>query len=753
MEKWLVVTEKPSVAKDIARILNIPLKNCGGYYEGNRYLVSWAVGHLVALASPDQQDPVWDGKWSLENLPIIMDRAKFIINDKTKDQFQVIKNLIHRTDVAGIINAGDSGREGEAIQRLIYMKAGNNKPIKRLWVDDLTDETIKKGFSTLVDGNSYVQVAGGKRYYLNNLFEAALCRMYEDYETGMTFTREFSVLSGCLLRIGRVKSPTVNMVVERDREIEHFKPKDFFQVEDVFKNNSSQEYLGTLIDPTSKEIVRFQDREDAEKVKRETIDQAGEIIFSQTKRRYSERPKLYNITTLQADAAKYYGIMPDKALSVLQALYEKKITSYPRTDSSYLTENMKGELINRLSDIAKRKQYHEIATPISLHPVIDKNIIDNSKVTDHYALIITGNYRSCEIDSLSKEEQVILHMIVTRMIAACANRFSYDESVILTKVCNTSYFFKSSGKIVTDYGYKDVESKLLPSKQAGKDVILPEVKKGELVNVSSSNVISKKTSPPKRFKMDTLLAAMEHAGRQVQDKGMKEILNEVAGIGRPATRAGIITEIFSCGYFKFSGKGKNPDIVSTEKARLMTDVLPEDLKSPLLTAKWEQHFDRIAQGEENAAEFLQQSRQSIRDLCEASKSLSIKDMFEEIRIAEYQQKHGGGKEVVGKCPLCQGLILENQKGFYCNHSYGEHKSCDFPTVWKDNKFFSVRGKKVTASVMKNLLTKGKVSLKGFKKKDGSGTYSATVTVKWHVPYKKPDGTEIFVNQFELEKRK
>ncbi|EAG9406786.1 DNA topoisomerase III [Listeria monocytogenes] len=660
----LVIAEKPSVAQSIAKVLGAASRK-DGYTEGNGYIISWCVGHLVELATADSYNEKY-AKWRYEDLPILPAHWQYNVSSITKKQFDVLKKLMADNQVETVICATDAGREGELIFRLVYDKAKCKKTIKRLWISSLEDSAIQNGFKNLKDGKEY-----------ENLYQAALCRAKADWIVGINATRLFSVLYGQTLNIGRVMSPTLAMICERDANISVFQPEPFYTVH-LTCNGFSM--IGE----------KLKDKAQATKLLKACDGQSVTVESVEQKEKTEKPPKLYDLTTLQREANKLLGFTAEQTLQYAQSLYEKKYITYPRTDSRFLTEDMNGSipvLATAMADFFMPKEKMAINTA---------QVIDNFKVTDHHAIIPTMNIKGLDVQSLPHGERETLLLLAIRLLVAIGDAHCFSETVITAK-CGDSVF-TAKGKTVTQEGFKAVQ-KLYKGEQPKeeKDQALPSIVQGD-VFTTKAEIKEGKTSPPKPFTDDTLLSSMENANRAETDAERK-------GIGTPATRAGILEKLIKTGLAERKGDKKVKYFTATHKGTALIKVLPEQVQSPLMTAEWEEKLKLVERGELSADAFLSE----IVDMTSA-----LVKTYEMIKGAD--TLFPSNRESVGKCPRCGGAVSENKKGFCCSD-----KSCGF-AIWKENRFFTAKKKTVTKAIITELLKSGKAPLKGCYSEKTGKTY-------------------------------
>ena len=656
MGKTLVIAEKPSVARDIAKTLGVSGKN-EGYLTGENYVVSWAIGHLVTLAEPEAYDVKYK-KWNFETLPILPDSMKLEAIKKTRSQLKVLHKLMHSREIDEIICATDSGREGELIFRYIYEITQCRKPFRRLWISSMTETAIREGFAHLQDGSHY-----------DLLYHSARCRAEADWLVGMNASRAYTIRYGALLSIGRVQTPTLALIVEKQKEIDAFVPQDYFEVQADF-----EQYTGFWID--EKENTRLDLREKAEQIAARVKGQRGIVsqIVKEEKRQLP--PRLYDLTELQRECNRKFGFSAKKTLDIAQSLYEKrKMITYPRTDSRYLSDDMAGKIkqtLGRLKDVPAFSSYAAEVLAKEKLP-LSKRIIDNSKVTDHHAIIPTDT--RLRTDHLTPEENKVFSLVAARFLAVFYPAYVYESTKVYTKVGLDT--FLSKGKTVLQEGWQAVEKALLPETRKNKtekeeEQQLPPLTEQQPVVAKRTKVLDKKTKAPPPYTESTLLSAMENAGRFVEDEELKEQMKD-SGLGTPATRAAIIERLLSVGYIMRKGK----TLVPTEKGQKLIAVVPEELRSPQTTGKWEKGLSSIAKGKMTEERFLESIRRYVRFLVDDAAQHKKDVVFEAERPRGKRSRAQG----LGKCPLCgKGKILENSRSYYCT----EWKNgCKF-SLWKDS---------------------------------------------------------------------
>ena len=637
-----------------------------GYIEGRDYIVSWGFGHLAELANADTYDEKY-AKWRYDDLPIVPANWKYKIPRDKYSQFETLKKLMNRADVSDVINACDAGREGELIFRNIYKMTGCKKPIYRLWISSMEDTAIEQGFRDLKDGKEY-----------DNLFAAARCREWADWLVGINATRLFSILYHRTLNVGRVVSPTLALLVQREAEIGAFKPEPFYTAELDFGSFTA----------TSE---KFKKKSDADAV----IPKAGEpvVVKSVTSKEKTEKaPALYDLTTLQRDANRQLGYTAQQTLDYVQSLYEKKLCTYPRTDSRYLTDDM-ADGVNAV--VACSVGICDEAAPPE---VLSRQICNSKKVSDHHAIIPTLVAGETDINTLPAGEREIIKLIAKQVLRAVCDSFRYRETVAVIS-CG-DHTFTAKGKIVENTGWK------IYNEKEQTDKVLPELADGDELKVANAEIKEGTTKPPSHFTEDSLLSAMEVAGaKDMPDDAERK------GLGTPATRAGIIEKLIATGFVERKKAKKTVSLVPAHTGVSLITVLPEQLQSPLLTAEWEHKLKMVEHGELDADAFMAEISRMVSDLV---KTYSV------IKGAEVL--FPSGRDVIGKCPRCGGDVTESKKGFFC-----ESNDCRFG-LWRDNKFLT--GKKITLTkkMVATLLKDGKIPVKGiFSEKTGK-SYDATLVM-------------------------
>lgn len=678
----LVIAEKPSVAQSLSAVIGANARK-DGYLEGNGWRVSWCVGHLAGLADADSYDPKY-AKWRYDDLPILPSDWKMSVGRDKKKQFDILKKLLCAPDVTEVVNACDAGREGELIFRNVYELAGCKKPMKRLWISSMEDSAIREGFENLRPGADY-----------DGLHQAALCRAKADWLVGINATRLFSVLYRRTLNIGRVMSPTLALIVQREAEIEAFQPEPFYTV--------ALELPGfTAVG------ARMKDKTAAKEL--QTACRGGSAVVKQAQRKEkSEKPPaLYDLTTLQRDANRLLGFTAQQTLDYLQNLYEKKLCTYPRTDSRYLTSDM-AEGLSVLVNLTANAMPFRKGIGITCNP---EAVINDKKVTDHHAVIPTRNLRDADLSALPVGEKAVLELVAARLLCAVAEPHLYEETAA-TLVC-AGQEFAAKGKTIQRPGWRKLDAayhaglKNAPEpEERPEEKTLPELSQGQSLPVSNASVKEGKTSPPKHFTEDTLLSAMENAGKEdMPDTAERK------GLGTPATRAGILEKLASTGFLERKKSKKTVQLMPSRDARSLITVLPEQLQSPLLTAEWEYRLGEIERGELSPEEFLSGIYAMLRELAAT---------YQVVKGTEYL--FSPPREAVGRCPRCGGEVTESQKGFFCQSG-----TCRF-AIWKDSKWWSAKKKQPTKAVVAALLKDGRARLTGCYSEKTGKTYDADVLLE------------------------
>lgn len=649
----LVVAEKPSVAQTIGKVLGATSRK-DGYWEGEGYLVSWCVGHLVGLADASVYDQRY-AKWRYDDLPIIPEEWLYEVPKDKMQQFKVLSALMKDKRVTELVCATDAGREGELIFRLVYQKAGCRKPFKRLWISSLEDSAIRDGFRHLRDSSEF-----------DRLYEAALSRSKADWIVGINGTRLFSTLYHKKLVVGRVQTPTLAMLVERDGKITTFRKEKYFNVR-IQKDGLKASLEKIKTEDEAKRIAEACDKKQAS------------VSSLKKERKTVNPPKLYDLTTLQREANRYFSFTAQQTLDLVQSLYEKKLLTYPRTDSQFITDDMEGTVRQVISILCRKLPLFD---GVAYTPDIDR-ISNNAKVTDHHAILPTVQVEKLDIAELPESEQKILRLVATRLICATGEKHIYDETT-LTISCEGS-LFTAKGKTVVQDGWKGIERQFkatLKNKEKEEpEAVLPEVTEGDIFQYVAASVSEHFTSPPKAFTEDTLLSAMETAGNEAFDDE-----TEKKGLGTPATRAGIIEKLVKGGFAERKGK----TLVPTKDGLNLVCVLPEQITSPAMTAEWENTLMQIERGNADADAFLSGIAAMTSELVKAYPFLSDAEA----------SRFDTARETVGKCPRCGSPVYVGKGNFYCSN-----RECSF-CLWEDNKFFSSKKKKLTKKIAKELLDKG-----------------------------------------------
>lgn len=620
MAKSLVLAEKPSVARDIARVLGAK-KNCGSYIEGDKYIITWALGHLVTLADPEAYGDKYK-KWDLETLPMLPEKMKLVVIKQSSKQYKAVASLVARNDVDKIIIATDAGREGELVARWILMKAHCKKPAMRLWISSQTDRAIKEGFANLKPSKNY-----------DNLYYSAQARAEADWLVGLNVTRALTCKHNAQLSAGRVQTPTLAMIVAREEEILKFKPSDYYYLQSVFKG-----FNATFKD--QKNNTRFSNKEFVENLSKTLSGKEAVVKKVERVSKKTNPPAAYDLTELQRDANKQFGYSAKQTLSIMQSLYERhKVLTYPRTDSRYVTDDIVATIPERLKSIA-HGQFQKPAMALFRKPINSKYIVNNAKVTDHHAIIPTE--QPADFSHFTFEERNIYELVVKRFIAVLSEPFEYDEVKVTVDIAGHSFYAK--GKITKSAGWKEIyglgNSDDEDEEAENRSQQLPELKEGNKLPVLNLKIVSGKTRPPARYTEATLLSAMENPSKQISDKSLKAIIETTSGLGTPATRADIIEKLFS----NFSIERVGKEIHPTAKGKQLINIVPADLKSAELTAKWEQQLQDISQGKADMKNFIVQMRKYATSL------VSLVISSDASYVHDNMTKE--------KCPLCNKYLLE-----------------------------------------------------------------------------------------------
>ena len=676
----LVIAEKPSVAMSLAAVLGATERK-DGYLEGSGYLVSWCVGHLLELAQPETYKEQY-AKWRYEDLPILPENWKYEVPKDKKTQLALLCRLMKDKRVDSVVCATDAGREGELIFRLVYEYAGCNKPMERLWISSMEDAAIREGFDHLRPGSDY-----------DKLYDAAVCRAGADWLIGINATRLFSVLYGVTLNVGRVMSPTLALLVQRESDIESFISKPFYVPEITCGGFTASS-------------EKMTERSEAEKIRMDCDHNSAFVRSVEKQVKTIQPPRLYDLTTLQRECNRIYGYTAQQTLDYVQSLYEKKLATYPRTDSQYLTKDMQA---TAASLILWMRDNMPFGKGCAGEPDIDR-VTDDSKVTDHHAIIPTVEIARTDLSELSSGERDVLTLLAVRLLCATtqANRF---EAVTAMLDCQR-YTFTAKGKTILQSGWKEVERihrmsirQSETEHRENEDAALPVLKEGQTFETVSASLREGKTSPPKHYTEDTLLSAMETAGAEDMPEDA-----ERKGLGTPATRAATLEKLVSAGFVQ----RKKKQLIPTEKGRNLIAVLPDNIKSPILTAEWESMLKQVEHGELSATSFMDQIADMSRTL--VKEHTAPEKCFADLFPSSRETAH----EAVGVCPRCGAPVYEGKKGFFCNN-----RECCF-ALWKDNRFFSSKKKSITKSVAAALLKEGRISMSGLYSEKTGKTYDAEV---------------------------
>ena len=663
MSYKLVIAEKPSVAQSIATVLGAKQRN-SGYLSGNGYMVSWCFGHLAELSDASAYNDDYS-KWNMKDLPIIPLNFRFTIAPDKREQFDVLRKLMRSEDTAEVINACDAGREGELIFRTAYCLAGCTKPIKRLWISSMEDSAIREGFQNLRPGRDY-----------DGLHQSSLCRARADWLVGINATRYFSLLYGRTLNIGRVMSPTLALLVQREAEIAAFVPEPFYTVQLDCGFTAATE--------------RMKDRSAADAVVIACENKAT-VQTVDRKEKSEKAPALYDLTTLQRDANRTLGYTAQQTLDYLQALYEKKLCTYPRTDSRYLTDDMEKSVPDY---VAAAAAVLNTDAPTAIHAA---QVCNSKKVSDHHAVIPTVSAGRADLDALPLGEREILKLAARGLLRAVSEAHRYAETTVTLDCGGQS--FTAKGKTVISPGWRAYDSE-----KKDKENALPELAEGQTVPVTTATVKEGQTTPPKHYTEDTILSSMETAGA----KDMPEDA-ERKGIGTPATRASILEKLVSSGFVERRKSKKITSLIPSDIGTALITVLPESLQSPLLTAEWEHRLKEIERGELAPEDFMEGITAMLRELIQTYKA-----------VPGTEALFPPDREIIGKCPRCGKNVTESKKGFFC-----EDRGCGF-ALWKNSKFFSAKKKQLTKSVAAALIKDGRVKLTGCWSEKTGKTYDATV---------------------------
>lgn len=698
MSKFLVIAEKPSVAQSYAKNLSA-YKWEDGYLEGESCIVSWCLGHLAEYAQPEEYDPKYE-KWQFDDLPILPEAWKLKVSKDKKKQFDVLKGLMNRSDVEYLVNGCDAGREGELIFQRVYDLVGCRKPVKRLWISSMEDAAIQKGFQRMKSEEEY-----------KNLCMAAVCRAQADWLIGMNGTRAYTTRYFKRLVVGRVQTPTLAMLAERQERIEHFQKEAFYKVAltdgklTVVSENIANEEAADLL---------------------AALCNGSTAVVTQMKKEDKKAfpPRLYDLTSLQREANRYFGYTAKRTLDMLQELYEEKLVTYPRTDSQFVTEDMKDsveELVGKMPVLLPFVGYGQLGHGI-------KRVINNAKVSDHHAILPTKEAVEKGIADLPADKKNLMMLICQQLVQATGEEYLYEQTDITVK-CQ-EHDFKARGKISVQMGFKEVEKafkqlcvKAEPVEGKEKETSIPAgYEEGMRLFPVKAEKTTHYTSPPKPFNEDTLLAAMETAGNKEFDSE-----TEKKGLGTPATRASIIEKLVSSGYAQRKGKQILPSIEGKE----LVKVMPEYLKSAVMTAEWENQLLMMEKGQITDTQFMGEITSLVRKILEVCREIP----------EEERRRFQTAREVIGKCPVCGCDVFEGKQNFYCSN-----RQCDF-ALWKENRFLGSMEKNLDKKMARELLDKACTHVKGLysKKKDMKFDADLLLTLE--------DGKPRFHLEFPKKKKK
>ena len=698
MSKFLVIAEKPSVAQSYAKNLSA-YKREDGYLEGESCIVSWCLGHLAEYAQPEEYDPKYE-KWQFDDLPILPEVWKLKVSKDKKKQFDVLKGLMNRSDVEYLVNGCDAGREGELIFQRVYNLAGCRKPVKRLWISSMEDAAIQKGFQTMKSEEEY-----------KNLCMAAVCRAQADWLIGMNGTRAYTTRYFKRLVVGRVQTPTLAMLAERQERIEHFQKEAFYKVAltdgklTVVSENIANEEAADLL---------------------AALCNGSTAVVTQMKKEDKKAfpPRLYDLTSLQREANRYFGYTAKRTLDMLQELYEEKLVTYPRTDSQFVTEDMKDsveELVGKMPVLLPFVDYGQLGHGI-------KRVINNTKVSDHHAILPTKEAVEKGIADLPADKKNLMMLICQQLVQATGEEYLYEQTDITVK-CQ-EHDFKARGKIPVQMGFKEVEKafkhlyvKAEPVEGKEKETSIPAgYEEGMRFFPVKADKTTHYTSPPKPFNEDTLLAAMETAGNKEFDSE-----TEKKGLGTPATRASIIEKLVSSGYAQRKGK----QILPSTEGKELVKVMPEYLKSAVMTAEWENQLLMMEKGQITDTQFMGEITSLVRKILEVCREIP----------EEERRRFQTAREVIGKCPVCGCDVFEGKQNFYCSN-----RQCDF-ALWKENRFLGSMEKNLDKKMARELLDKACTHVKGLysKKKDMKFDADLLLTLE--------DGKPRFHLEFPKKKKK
>lgn len=686
--KQLLISEKPSVGKDIARVLGA-FTSYNGYLENKDYVVTWAYGHLVRLADPDEYEPILK-YWRMEDLPIIPEQFMLKPNKEkhNRDQLQIINNLLKRIDIIEVINGCDSAREGQIIFDRLMVINRCNKPVKRLWLNETTDKAIKTAFNNLNPEAAY-----------DNLTKAAEARSEADWLIGINASRVFSLKSGAVLPIGRVETPTLNLIVKREAEITQFTSKPYWEMLVLLTTEGKIRFPGQWFKLEGEnKVTQFFIKSTAEKIQ-SSLPQGsqGKVVEVQQDMKSELQPQLFSLTELQKVANQLLGLTAAQTLEICQKLYEgnegnHKLLTYPRTDSKHLTESMAETIPQRLK--ALKGTELEQFIPSDPWVITDKRWVDDSKVSDHTAIIITET--TPEFSKLTKNESSIYMLVAKRVVAMYQKPMTYMQTIVTSDILGENFLTK--GKQIIDLGWKRIAS------TSAKEILLPKLNIGDDITLTSSQIIEKATQPPKRYTEATLLAGMEGVGRHIEDKAIKQALNAANGLGTPATRAAIIEKMVKSNCIERS----NQNLLPTTKGITLIGCVTEKIKNPEMTGEWEQKLALIEKGKLQKGSFMQEINDFTKQVVEETKASS-----------NVPQIENNKSNIIGKCPICKkGDIIEGKMAFGCS---GYKEGCKF-VIWK-----TISGKKITSANAKKLLEKGQTSvIKGFTSKNSGKSFDAAL---------------------------
>lgn len=698
MSKFLVIAEKPSVAQSYAKNLSA-YKREDGYLEGESCIVSWCLGHLAEYAQPEEYDPKYE-KWQFDDLPILPEVWKLKVSKDKKKQFEVIKTLMNRSDVEYLVNGCDAGREGELIFQRVYDLAGCRKPVKRLWISSMEDAAIQKGFQTMKSEEEY-----------KNLCMAAVCRAQADWLIGMNGTRAYTTRYFKRLIVGRVQTPTLAMLAERQERIEHFQKEAFYKV--------------ALTDGKLTVVSENIANEEAADLLAALCNGSTAVVTQMKKeRKKSFPPKLYDLTSLQREANRYFGYTAKRTLDMLQELYEEKLVTYPRTDSQFVTEDMKDsieELVGKMPVLLPFVDYGQLGNGV-------KRVINNAKVSDHHAILPTKEAVEKGISDLPSDKKNLMMLVCQQLVQATGEEYLYEQTDIAVK-CQ-EHDFKARGKIPVQMGFKEVEKafkhlcvKAEPVEEKEKETSIPAgYEEGKSFFPVKAEKTTHYTSPPKPFNEDTLLAAMETAGNKEFDSE-----TEKKGLGTPATRASIIEKLVSSGYAQRKGK----QILPSTEGKELVKVMPEYLKSAVMTAEWENQLLMMEKGQITDTQFMGEITSLVCKILEVCREIP----------EEERRRFQTEREVIGKCPVCGCDVFEGKQNFYCSN-----RQCDF-ALWKENRFLGSMEKNLDKKMARELLDKACTHVKGLysKKKDMKFDADLLLTLE--------DGKPRFHLEFPKKKKK